>query len=45
VHTKVFVLVPTEVTHVDVTIIPLSSLRRTPPPADRYDVAMLLESR
>jgi Fe-S-cluster-containing dehydrogenase component len=45
VRTKVFVLVPTEVTHVDVAIIPLSSLRRSQPPADPYDVAALLEAR
>ena len=45
VRTKVFVLVPTAVTHVDVTVIPLDSLRRTPRPAsDPYDVAALLEA-
>jgi Fe-S-cluster-containing dehydrogenase component len=45
VRTKVFVLVPTEVTHVNVGVIPLSSLRRgSQPPADRYDVAALLEN-
>ncbi len=43
VRTKVFVLVPTEVTHVNVAVIPLSSLRRPQPPADPYDVAALLE--
>ena len=44
VRTKVFVLVPTEVTHVNVAVIPLSALRRPPqPPADPYDVAALLE--
>ena len=32
VRTKVFVLVPTEVTRVDVAVIPLNSLRRSPPP-------------
>ena len=45
VRTKVFVLVPTEVTHVNVAVIPLSSLRRSPPAADPYDVAALLEAR
>ena len=45
VRTKVFVLVPTEVTHVDVTVIPLNSLRRSAaPPVDPYDVAALLEA-
>src|SRR6188472_3366198 len=43
VRTKVFVLVPTEVTRVDVAIIPVNSLRRASPPADPYDVAALLE--
>jgi hypothetical protein len=44
VRTKVHVLVPTEVTHVDVGLIPLSSLRSAArPPADPYDVAALLE--
>ena len=44
VRTKVFVLVPTEVTRVDVAIIPVNSLRRaSQPPADPYDVAALLE--
>jgi hypothetical protein len=43
VRTKVFVLVPTEVTRVNVTVIPLGSLRRSQPPADPYDVAALLE--
>ncbi len=39
-----FVLVPTEVTHVNVAVIPLSALRRpAQPPADPYDVAALLE--
>src|SRR3954451_22629378 len=44
VRTKVHVLVPTEITHVAVGLIPLSSLRRgsTPVP-DPYDVAALLE--
>lgn len=43
VRTKVFVLVPTEVTHVNVAVIPLSALR--PQPAiDPYDVAALLEA-
>ena len=46
VRTKVHVLVPTEVVHVDVAVIPLGSLRRgSPPPADPYDVAVLLEGR
>jgi Fe-S-cluster-containing dehydrogenase component len=46
VRTKVHVLVPTEVTHVDIGIIPLSSLRRgSAPPVDPYDVAALLEGR
>ena len=45
VHTKVFVLVPTAVTHVNVAVIPLSALRRgSQPPVDPYDVAALLES-
>jgi len=36
--------VPTAVTHVDVGVIPLSSLRSgARPPADPYDVAALLE--
>jgi hypothetical protein len=43
VRTKVFVLVPTEVTRVNVTVIPLSSLRQSQPP-DPYDVAALLEA-
>ena len=38
------VLVPTEVTRVNVAVIPLSSLRRSQPPADPYDVAALLEA-
>jgi hypothetical protein len=46
VRTKVFVLVPTEVTHVNVPLIPLSSLRGSPPaPPDPNDVAALLEGR
>jgi hypothetical protein len=45
VRTKVFVLVPTEVTHVDVAVIPVSALRRGSPPADPYDVASILEGR
>ena len=46
VRTKVFVLVPTEVSHLSVAVIPLSSLRRPPqPPFDPYDVAMLPETR
>jgi Fe-S-cluster-containing dehydrogenase component len=46
VRTKVYVLVPTEVMHVDVPVIPLSSLRRPPQPAiDPDDVAALLEAR
>ena len=46
VRTKVLVLVPTAVTHVDVGLIPLSALRHPPrPPADPYDVAALLEGR
>jgi Fe-S-cluster-containing dehydrogenase component len=46
VHTKVHVLVPTEVSHVDVGLITLSSLRRgASSPADPYDVAALLEGR
>jgi Fe-S-cluster-containing dehydrogenase component len=45
VRTKVFVLVPTTVSRVDVPIIPLGSLRRdNRPPADPYDVAALLEA-
>jgi len=44
VRTKVFVLVPTEVTRVNVAIIPLNSLRQAQPPADPYDVAALLEA-
>ena len=45
VRTKVFVLVPTEVTHVNVRVIPLSALRRpTQPATDAYDVAALLEA-
>jgi len=44
VRTKVHVLVPTAVTHVDVGLIPLSSLKSgARPPADPYDVAALLE--
>ena len=44
VRTKVYVLVPTEVTQVNVAVIPLSALRRpAQPPADPYDVAALLE--
>jgi Fe-S-cluster-containing dehydrogenase component len=44
VRTKVFVLVPTEVTHVSVAVIPLSALRRgSQPRVDPYDVATLLE--
>src|SRR6478609_5244047 len=46
VRTKVHVLVPTEVTHVAVGLIPLSSLRRgAPPPLEVCDVAALLEGR
>jgi len=46
VHTKVHVLVPTEVSHVEVGLITLSSLRRgASSPADPYDVAALLEGR
>ena len=46
VRTKVYVLVPTEITHVDIGLIPLSSLRgSTPATADPYDVAALLEGR
>jgi len=45
VRTKVFVLVPTEVTHVNVAIIPLNSLKRSQPPSDPYDVAALLEAQ
>ena len=46
VRTKVYVLVPTAVTHVDVGLIPLSSLRRgSAQPPDPYDVAALLEAR
>jgi Fe-S-cluster-containing dehydrogenase component len=45
VRTKVFVLVPTAVSCVDVPIIPLNSLRRESRPApDPYDVATLLEA-
>jgi hypothetical protein len=44
VRTKVYVLVPTEVTHVDVGLIPLSSLRSgARAAADPYDVAAMLE--
>jgi hypothetical protein len=42
VHTKVFVLVPTEVSRVHVTVIPVNTLKRRAP-ADPYDVAALLE--
>jgi Fe-S-cluster-containing dehydrogenase component len=45
VRTKVFVLVPTEVASLNVAVIPLSSLRRSQPMADPYDVAALLEGR
>ncbi len=46
VRTKVYVLVPTEVTHVDVAVIPLQLAQaRLAPPADPYDVAALLEGR
>jgi hypothetical protein len=46
VRTKVFVLVPTPVSRVDVGLIALSSLRRgTLPPSDPYDVAAMLEGR
>jgi uncharacterized ParB-like nuclease family protein len=46
VRTKVHVLVPTAVTHVDVGLIPLSSLRRDSAPSlDPYDIAALLEGR
>jgi Fe-S-cluster-containing dehydrogenase component len=45
VRTKVFVLVPTEVTQLNVSVIPLNALRRTPTAsADPYDVATLLEA-
>ena len=44
VRTKVFVLVPAEVTHLNVPVIPLSSLRRSQAPTDPYDVAALLEA-
>ena len=44
VRTKVFVLVPTAVARVNVAVIPLSALRRSPAPADPYDVAALLEA-
>ena len=44
VRTKVYVLVPTAVTHVEVGLIPLESLRRSSP-VDPYDVASLLEGR
>jgi Fe-S-cluster-containing dehydrogenase component len=44
VRTKVFVLVPTAVTHVDVAVIPVSALRHGRRPApDPYDVAAMLE--
>jgi len=33
------------VTHVDVPVIPLSALKRSPPPAYPYDVAALLEAQ
>ena len=46
VRTKVHVLVPTEITRVDVGLIPLHSLRRgVAPPNHPYDVAALLEDR
>jgi Fe-S-cluster-containing dehydrogenase component len=46
VRTKVYVLVPTEVSRFDISISPLSALRRAPkPPVDPYDVAALLEGR
>jgi Fe-S-cluster-containing dehydrogenase component len=46
VRTKVYVLVPTAISRVDVPIIPLSALRSAPkPPVDPYDVAALLEGR
>ena len=35
VRTKVFVLVPTEIMHVDVTVIPMQSLRRSAAPPVR----------
>ena len=44
VRTKVYVLVPKEVTKVDVPLIQISNLTRRPAaPADPYDVAALLE--
>lgn len=44
VRTKVYVLVPADVSRMDVPIIPMDSLRRPPRPAsDPYDVAALLE--
>jgi hypothetical protein len=45
VRTKVFVLVPTDVRRVNVAVIPLGSLKRSPPRADPYDVAALLEAQ
>jgi Fe-S-cluster-containing dehydrogenase component len=45
VRTKVYVLVPTEVTRVTVPVIPLSALRPSAQPRrDPYDVAALLET-
>jgi Fe-S-cluster-containing dehydrogenase component len=45
VRTKVFVLVPTEVTELNVSVIPLNALKPTKRmPADPYDVAALLEA-
>ena len=41
---QLVVLVPTEVTQVNVAVIPLSSLRQSRLPADPYDVATLLEA-
>jgi hypothetical protein len=46
VRTKVYVLVPTDISRVDVPIIPLSALRSAlKPPVDSYDVAALLDGR
>jgi Fe-S-cluster-containing dehydrogenase component len=45
VRTKVFVLVPTEVTALNVSVIPLNALKPTKRmPPDPYDVAALLEA-
>ena len=43
VRTKVFVLVPNDVKRVDVQLIQIGNLTRTPIAVDPYDVARLLE--